>query len=400
MNAEAPRGRFHSFRVKIAAALTLTALLSVVIMAVIGVRLIRQAEESVALEGLRRQADSLTGEAALVAGPAQVDASAPAQGTQPQPGSDLPIRCPGPAGPGRRGPQRGAQRGRRAGAWPPGETIEGRRETGPATSCWWPSRSEPAPASGCWWSAGRPASTEASLPIGSRILLAAWERGQRRLSIALFLSNRVAAPLRELASAARDIARGDFSRRVPVHSDDEIGVVAESFNSMAAALGAADSGQRDFFLSISHELRTPLTAIQGYAEAIEDGTARGDRLTSAAGVIVGESKRLTRLVSDLLDLARIDAKRFQVSIEPVEVEAVLRAVQQQLRPQGGGGERVDCGGERGRDGPGGPGPLGAGAVEPGRERPALHAGAGHNHALIDGGRRDSPAAGRRHRSRV
>ncbi|HLF69599.1 MAG TPA: HAMP domain-containing sensor histidine kinase, partial [Actinomycetota bacterium] len=146
--------------------------------------------------------------------------------------------------------------------------------------------------------------------------------------VASFVARRITSPLRDLAAAAADVATGDFAARVEVSSDDEVGVVAASFNKMASELGDADRLQREFFLSISHELRTPLTAIQGYAEAIEDGTVSGQQGKEAAGVIIGESKRLNRLVSDVLDLARLDAKRFTVHLEELDVRTVLQRLQQ------------------------------------------------------------------------
>lgn len=332
MSADGPRGPLHRFRTKIAAALMLTAVLSVVLMAVIGVRLIRQAEERVAIAELRRQAATIGGEAAILRG---------------QPRQTLKLlrralnlnqaavfRFDGRGGlvlvDGDPNVELTDADARRLAS---GQTVEGKRDT-PAGDALFVARPIGTGVRRRVLVVGRTAGfTEGSLPIGPRILLAALVAAAAASVIALFLSNRIARPLRELAGAARDIAKGDFKRRVPVTSDDEIGVVAESFNTMAAELGAADTSQRDFFLSISHELRTPLTAIQGYAEAIEDGTASGDRLTEAAGVIVAESKRLTRLVSDLLDLARIDAQRFQVSMEPVEVGQVLKSVQQSFAPK-------------------------------------------------------------------
>lgn len=163
--------------------------------------------------------------------------------------------------------------------------------------------------------------------IGGRFALAALLAMTAAGLIGWLLASRISRPLRNLAGAARNLAKGDFATRVAVEGADEIGTVAASFNSMAEDLGDADRRQRDFLLSVSHELRTPLTAIQGYAEALEDGTASGDRRDQAAHVIVSESRRLARLVSDLLDLARLDARRFQVSIEEVDVEAVLRSTE-------------------------------------------------------------------------
>lgn len=169
--------------------------------------------------------------------------------------------------------------------------------------------------------------------ISTRFLVAALIAIVIAAGVAFFLAGRISRPLRNMARAVRDVARGEFERRVPVESTDEIGVVAGAFNYMASELGEADRRQREFFLSISHELRTPLTAIQGYAEAIEDGTAGPDRQKEAARVIAGESRRLARLVSDLLELARIDAKRFEVSMEEVEVDIVLTATQQAFAPK-------------------------------------------------------------------
>lgn len=170
-------------------------------------------------------------------------------------------------------------------------------------------------------------------PVVGRLSAAALIATAIAAAAAWFAARRIARPLRHLAEATASIARGSFDRRVPVESADEIGAVASSFNEMAERLGESDRRQREFFLSISHELRTPLTAIQGYAEAIEDGTASGKTAVESASVIVGESKRLSRLVSDLLDLARVDAGRFAVSLGNVEVADVLRTVRQAFAPK-------------------------------------------------------------------
>lgn len=174
---------------------------------------------------------------------------------------------------------------------------------------------------------------ELTRAIGSRFVIAALLAMGMAAAIAFLFAGRLSRPLRDLARATGDIARGRFERRVPIESNDEIGAVAESFNRMAEGLGDADKRQREFFLSISHELRTPLTAIQGYAEAIEDGTAGEEKVIEAAGVIAGESRRLARLVTDLLELARIDARGFGVSLEDVEIEGVLNSTQQAFAPK-------------------------------------------------------------------
>ncbi len=90
---------------------------------------------------------------------------------------------------------------------------------------------------------------------------------------------------------------------------------------MAEALERSRGLERQFLLSVSHDLRTPLTSIRGYAEAISDGTATDTR--SAAEVILNESRRLERLVSDLLDLAKLDANRFSLQPRPVDAAEEL-----------------------------------------------------------------------------
>ena len=94
---------------------------------------------------------------------------------------------------------------------------------------------------------------------------------------------------------------------------------------MADDLDVARGHERAFLLSVSHDLRTPLTSIRGYAEAIADGTVEGkDARIRAADVISSESRRLERLVADLLDLARLDAHQFSLHPAPVDARAVVR----------------------------------------------------------------------------
>ncbi len=99
---------------------------------------------------------------------------------------------------------------------------------------------------------------------------------------------------------------------------------------MAESLGHLRNAERQFLLSVSHELRTPLTSIRGYSEAILDGTATDP--TQAAGVIGNEARRLERLVGDLLDLAKLDARTFSLHFRTVNVAEVLEEVAEELRP--------------------------------------------------------------------
>jgi len=142
--------------------------------------------------------------------------------------------------------------------------------------------------------------------------------------IAARLSRRLTKPLSEATAATARIAHGDLSVRVPEHdagSADELDALARSINEMADSLERSRGLERQFLLSVSHDLRTPLTSIRGYAEAIADGAAPDAR--EAAGVILAESRRLERLVRDLLDLAKLEGRQFSLQLGPVELGELM-----------------------------------------------------------------------------
>jgi two-component system sensor histidine kinase BaeS len=145
--------------------------------------------------------------------------------------------------------------------------------------------------------------------------------------VATYLARRMTRPLAAMETTARSIAGGDLSARVDTTSvrDDELATLANAINAMASDLDVARGHERAFLLSVSHDLRTPLTSIRGYAEAIADGTVEGrDARIRAADVISSESRRLERLVADLLDLARLDAHQFSLHPTPVDAHAVVQ----------------------------------------------------------------------------
>jgi signal transduction histidine kinase len=133
------------------------------------------------------------------------------------------------------------------------------------------------------------------------------------LLISIFLSwlmsRWVAAPLDRMAEVSRAVAAGDFVTRVQ----------------------AGRKAQRDFVANVSHELKTPLTSIQGFAQAILDGTAQDEEAQQhAAQVVYDEAQRLHRLVEDLLELARMDAGQIDFHQDRVEINALLSAVVERL----------------------------------------------------------------------
>ncbi|MEO7803568.1 MAG: HAMP domain-containing sensor histidine kinase [Actinomycetota bacterium] len=313
----------RSVRSKLAAVLIGVALLSVLLVSLVGVRLVRQAADQASLDELQRQANRIASESSFLRkDPNQavrflrnaLDLSGAALYEIRSDGSLLLL------GGSTDVPLDGAD----IAALVQGKTVQGTRHVGKTELVFVAQplltlRARQATVVVIGREAG------VTLPIGRRLLAAGVVAVCVAILVSAYVAQKIAQPMTDLAKAARDVALGDFTARVEVNSDDEIGVVGSSFNHMATELGSANERQREFFLSISHELRTPLTAIQGYAEAIEDGTA-GTKGRHAAGIIVTESKRLTRLVSDLLDLARIDARRFNVALQAVEITEVLEQI--------------------------------------------------------------------------
>lgn len=140
-----------------------------------------------------------------------------------------------------------------------------------------------------------------------------------------FVSGRLLGrPLRRAAAAAGSLRAGRRDVRVPVEGPREVAEVAGSLNSLADALAQSEARQRDFLLSVSHELRTPLTAVTGFAEAIADGVASGDDAQRAGQTIQREAARLERLVTDLLELARLGADEFRLDVTTLDLGALLR----------------------------------------------------------------------------
>lgn len=118
-----------------------------------------------------------------------------------------------------------------------------------------------------------------------------------------------ARPLNEMAEAARKFGRGEFDVRVTSYEGrcDEISTLAEAFNTMANSLAKVESQRSEFIANVSHELKTPMTTISGFAEGILDGTIPPEREKESLQIVVSETRRLSRLVRRMLDLARINA---------------------------------------------------------------------------------------------
>jgi signal transduction histidine kinase len=150
------------------------------------------------------------------------------------------------------------------------------------------------------------------------------------VAVAANLGRRLTKPLRDAEQATRRIAAGDLAARVTTTDGDvELAALSRSINAMAASLDRSKGLERQFLLSVSHDLRTPLTSIRGYAEALAERKAKPGQ---AAAVILSEARRLERLVGDLLELAKLDARRFSLDMRATDVCEVITDTAEGFRP--------------------------------------------------------------------
>jgi signal transduction histidine kinase len=138
------------------------------------------------------------------------------------------------------------------------------------------------------------------------------------------LSKKITNPLKQMTEAAKKIASGDWQREFSYTGNDEVAVLADSFNHMIKTLENLEKMRRDFVVNISHELRTPMTSINGFIEGILDGTIPQEQHNKYLNVVKEEVRRLQRLVSDMLDIARMEAGEIKVNITAFDICEVVR----------------------------------------------------------------------------
>lgn len=155
--------------------------------------------------------------------------------------------------------------------------------------------------------------------------------------LALYLSSYVSRPLHRLSLAAWDLAHGNLERRVEITGGDEIARLSEYFNYMAERLALSSRLQKEFVANVSHEIRTPLTSIEGFSQALLDGVVESEEdRRRYLEVILRESGRLKRVLSQLLALSRIDAGAWSLQFAPLPVRDFLQGLAEKLRPRAEG----------------------------------------------------------------
>ena len=144
-------------------------------------------------------------------------------------------------------------------------------------------------------------------------------------ALAFYLTRRITGPVLALSDAADEVSRGNYGVEVPrVPGGGEIGHLADRFREMTSRLAEAEELERNFLMSVSHELRTPLTAIRGHVAALREGVVNDpESIDASLEIVAGEAERLGRLVGDVLDLAKLDAHRFTVLTEEVDMGRLL-----------------------------------------------------------------------------
>jgi signal transduction histidine kinase len=148
--------------------------------------------------------------------------------------------------------------------------------------------------------------------------------------VSLAVAARIVRPVSALAAAARRVSSGHYAERVPTAEPGELGELATSFNEMAGSLEATERRRLQLVGDVAHELRTPLTTLDGYLEGLEDGVIQPSPETWR--LLRTETRRLTRLVDDLSELWRAEARQLPLKLEVVDVTEVAREVADGFAP--------------------------------------------------------------------
>ncbi len=143
----------------------------------------------------------------------------------------------------------------------------------------------------------------------------------------VFISNKyfirsIVNPLRGIIDTTRQITKGSYGAKIEKSSEDEIGELCDAINEMSAELARSEKMKNEFISSVSHELRTPLTAVIGWAETIAAvGVDHAEEAQKGIAVILKETRRLSKMVEELLDFARMESGRFNLCVEPMDLKA-------------------------------------------------------------------------------
>ena len=143
---------------------------------------------------------------------------------------------------------------------------------------------------------------------------------------AYIMTERLIHPLRTIADVAKNYGKGDFSQRIPIEGNDEIYELAAALNNMADSLDSLEKMRNSFLANISHDLRTPMTTISGFIDGITSGAIPEDKHEYYLGVISAEVHRLSRLVTQLLDVSRLESGERKFNFTNFDIAEMARII--------------------------------------------------------------------------
>jgi len=159
---------------------------------------------------------------------------------------------------------------------------------------------------------------QAALPMSISILLG--------VALAFWVARSQTLPMREIDTAVREFTKGNLSRRVELNCGGELEHLGDSINEMATELSMLEESRRSFVANVSHELRSPMTSVKGYIQAMLDGVIGDDERDRYLNVVLDETNRLTDLVSDLLELSRLESGKFPMQIAAFDANEMVRRI--------------------------------------------------------------------------
>jgi len=159
--------------------------------------------------------------------------------------------------------------------------------------------------------------------FANRVLIAAGIGLGFALLVSVLFTRRAMRPLKRLQTAAVAVGGGNLDTRVEASGMEEIDALATAFNAMVREIQHRETVTRDFLMRVTHDLRTPLTAIRGHTQALSDGVVPPEAVPRSLSAIEDESVRLDALVTDLLDLAKLEARRFRLDLAAVDGNGLI-----------------------------------------------------------------------------
>ncbi len=146
-------------------------------------------------------------------------------------------------------------------------------------------------------------------------------------SLIVYITSKVITrPLKRMKEAAKAFSTGDFSVRSGISGGDEVSELAHEFDRMAESLENLEKSRRTFVADLSHELRTPMTTISGFAQGMLDGTVPPEARDRYLGIVLSETKRLSRLVNDILYAEKYSISETEIDKSVFDVNELIRLV--------------------------------------------------------------------------